>query len=533
MYLFTAPREFNIVECTDCSITIEWFIGVPDVCLSYDLDHRPQGTYDWSTETFLSEDVLKEEDGRRMYTLQNLQPETYYEFKIRSVYKDDVKSHYSESTDKQTLKLAPKKFDIVECTDCSITVEWFVDVKDECLSYELDHQPQGTNDWSTEIFLSEDVLKEEDGRHKFKLKNLLPETYYGFKMRSVYENDVKSHYSESKTKQTLKLAPREFNVFECTDCSIIIEWLIDVPDDCLSYDLDHQPQGTDDWSTETFLSEEVLKKEDRRRMYTLQNLLPKTYYELKIRSVYKDDVKSHYSESKTKQTLKLAPKKFDIVECTDCSITIEWFVDVKDECLSYELDHRPQGKNDCSTETFLSEDVLKEEDGRRMYTLQNLQPETYYEFKMRSVYKDDVKSHYSESTDKQTLKLAPKKIDIVECTDCSITVEWFVDVKDECLSYELDHQPQGTNDWSTEIFLSEDVLKEEDGRHKFKLKNLLPETLYGFKMRSVYENDVKSHYSESKTKQTLKLANTLALFSYDFLNSKTQSIQIQFHLLFI
>ncbi|XP_052097310.1 uncharacterized protein LOC127732274, partial [Mytilus californianus] len=39
-------------------------------------------------------------------------------------------------------------------------------------------------------------------------------------------------------------------------------------------------------------------------MYTLQNLLPETYYELKMRSVYKD-AKSHYSESMTKQTLKL------------------------------------------------------------------------------------------------------------------------------------------------------------------------------------------------------------------------------------
>ncbi|CAG2235019.1 unnamed protein product [Mytilus edulis] len=119
----STPREFNIIECTDCSMTIGWFIDVPDECLSYELDHRVRGTDDWSTETFLSGDVMtdedflsgdvmKDEDGRRMYKLQNLKPETYYEFKMRSVYKDDVKSHYSESKTKQTLKLGRERFGI-------------------------------------------------------------------------------------------------------------------------------------------------------------------------------------------------------------------------------------------------------------------------------------------------------------------------------------------------------------------------------------------------------------------------------------
>ncbi|CAC5379492.1 unnamed protein product [Mytilus coruscus] len=199
----STPRKLDIVEFTDCSITIEWFNDVPDECLSYELDHRPKGTKDWSTGTFFSEEVLEAEDGRRMYTLQNLLPETYYELKMRSVYKD-AKSHYSESMTKQTLKLAPKKLDIVECTDCSITIEWFIDVSDECLSYELDHRPKGTNDWSTGTFLSEQVLEAEDGRRMYTLQNLLPETYYELKMRSVYK-DAKSHYSESMTKNTVKL----------------------------------------------------------------------------------------------------------------------------------------------------------------------------------------------------------------------------------------------------------------------------------------------------------------------------------------
>ncbi|CAC5398009.1 unnamed protein product [Mytilus coruscus] len=107
------PRQFDIVECTDCSITIAWFIDVPDECLSYELDHRHQGTHDWSVGTFSSDDVLKGEDGRRMYELQNLLPKTYYECKLRSVSKH-VKSQYSESITKQTLKLVSRCMQNIE-----------------------------------------------------------------------------------------------------------------------------------------------------------------------------------------------------------------------------------------------------------------------------------------------------------------------------------------------------------------------------------------------------------------------------------
>ncbi|VDI06417.1 Hypothetical predicted protein, partial [Mytilus galloprovincialis] len=205
------PRQFDIGECTDCSIIIEWYINDQDDCLSYEIAHRPQRTKDWSTGSFLSKDVLKEEDGRLMYTLRNLLPETYYEFKLRSVSKD-AKSHYSESKTKQTLRLAPRQFDIGECTDCSIIIEWYINDQENCLSYEIAHRPQQTKDWSTGTFFSKDVLKEEDGRRMYTFRNLLPETYYEFKLRSV-SKDGKSHYSESKTKQTLRLGSESFNFY--------------------------------------------------------------------------------------------------------------------------------------------------------------------------------------------------------------------------------------------------------------------------------------------------------------------------------
>lgn len=108
--LFTAPRKFDIVECIDCSVTIQWIGDVQNEGLSYELNHRHQGTDDWSVRPFSAEDALTGENGRRMFKVLNLQPEKYYEFRLRSVI-DNVKSHYSETKGMNTLKLGNTIFE--------------------------------------------------------------------------------------------------------------------------------------------------------------------------------------------------------------------------------------------------------------------------------------------------------------------------------------------------------------------------------------------------------------------------------------
>ncbi|XP_052097355.1 uncharacterized protein LOC127732361 [Mytilus californianus] len=97
------PRRFEIVECSECSITIAWYINDQDDCMEYELDYRVQETDKWTVTTFSTKDVLAEKDGRRMYTLLKILPETGYEIKLCSIGYH-VKSHYTESKAKQTLK---------------------------------------------------------------------------------------------------------------------------------------------------------------------------------------------------------------------------------------------------------------------------------------------------------------------------------------------------------------------------------------------------------------------------------------------
>lgn len=63
IYFLTAPRRFAIVECSDCSLTIEWYKHDQDDSLKYDLDYRNKETDKWTVATLSTRDVLAEENG--------------------------------------------------------------------------------------------------------------------------------------------------------------------------------------------------------------------------------------------------------------------------------------------------------------------------------------------------------------------------------------------------------------------------------------------------------------------------------------
>ncbi|VDI39042.1 Hypothetical predicted protein [Mytilus galloprovincialis] len=111
--IHNTPRRFAIVECSDCSITIEWYVHDQDDSLKYDLDYRNKETDKWTVATLSTRDVLTEENGRRVYTLINILPETGYELKLCSV-DNNVKSHHTESKTILTPKRGNEIFKFTE-----------------------------------------------------------------------------------------------------------------------------------------------------------------------------------------------------------------------------------------------------------------------------------------------------------------------------------------------------------------------------------------------------------------------------------
>ncbi|CAG2251783.1 unnamed protein product [Mytilus edulis] len=404
-----APSGFEVVECSDCSITIAWDKNVQDNCLGYELRHRVPGTDNWEVTKFSTTDVSSDKSGRCMYTLLDISPDTGYEIKLCSV-DTNGNSQFTESKTKQTLKRAPSGFEVVECSDCSITIAWDKNVQDNCLGYELRHRVPGPDNWEVTKFSTTDVSSDKSGRCMYTLLNISPDTGYEIKLCSVDTNGS-SQFTESKTKQTLKRAPSGFEVVECSDCSTTIAWDKKVQDNCLGYELCHRVPGTDNWEVTKFSTTDVSSDKTKRCMYTLLNILPDTGYEIKLCSVDANG-NSQFTESKTKQTLKRAPSGFEVVECSDCSITIAWDKNVQDNCLGYELRHRVPGPDNWEVTKFSTTDVSSDKSGRCVYTLLNISPDTGYEIKLCSVDTNG-NSQFTESKTKQTLKRGNKTFDLL------------------------------------------------------------------------------------------------------------------------
>lgn len=118
----TVPENFDIAEIADFSMTIQWDIKDSEKSLEYELYHRHKTSDTWIVLKIETEKVLRREDGRHMYTLQGLSPETRYELKMCSVDIHQVKSQYTKSLTRKTLTIGMRKifFTIVLFCRCII-----------------------------------------------------------------------------------------------------------------------------------------------------------------------------------------------------------------------------------------------------------------------------------------------------------------------------------------------------------------------------------------------------------------------------
>ncbi|CAG2256274.1 TTN [Mytilus edulis] len=165
----TTPQNFDIVEYTDCSITIEWYIDDPKNCINYLIDYRVQGFDSWNGLSPSSKDISTDEKGYHVYTLKQLSNETNYELRM-----------------------------------CSVDIHF-------------EHRLQDSVTWNRLTSSISDILKVKNGYSAYKLQTLSPESFYEIRMCSV-DGNVKSQYTEYKTQQTLKaVLPEPFKQLPARD----------------------------------------------------------------------------------------------------------------------------------------------------------------------------------------------------------------------------------------------------------------------------------------------------------------------------
>ncbi|CAG2210046.1 TTN [Mytilus edulis] len=408
------------MECTDRSMTIEWDINDSENSLTYVLYHRHKQSTGWNDSKIPPEDVRRTNPGRLMYIFSKLSPDTCYELKMCSVDIHKVKSHNTASSRNAHFKSvrAPENCRTAECTDRSITIGWDISMSEiHIIEYELYHRRYTSDEWTISQIPSQNPSTLEGRRRTYILGNLLPETCYEFKMCSVNILYNKRSYTKPTSQKTLQIAPTNFEIMECTDRSMTIEWDINDSENSLTYVLYHRHKQSTGWNDSKIPPEDVRRTNPGRLMYIFSKLSPDTCYELKMCSVDIHKVKSHNTASKSQRTLQI----------------------------EYELYHRRYTSDEWTISQIPSQNPSTLEGRRRTYILGNLLPETCYEFKMCSVNILYNKHSYTKPTSQKTLQIAPQKFRTAECTDRSITIEWD---SEKNIQYELYHRRKTSDEWT-------------------------------------------------------------------------------------
>ncbi|CAG2237839.1 COL12A [Mytilus edulis] len=286
-----APKNLDIIERTESSLTIKWDKDDSDKRRAYKLNYRHKTSEKWIVKELSTENIKTNEDGCHVYKLNELLPETLYELRICS--------------------LAPKNLDIIERTESSLTIKWDKDDSDKHRAYKLDYRHKTSEKWIVEELSTENIKTNEDGCHVYKLNELLPETLYELRICSLDNQQDCSQYTEPKLRKTLQIAPKNFDILEheSTDSSIAIKWDKDDSDKHRAYKLDYRHKNIRKWIVKELSTENIKTNKDGCHVYTLQELLPETLYELRICSLDNQQICSQYTEPKVQQTLQIALPK--------------------------------------------------------------------------------------------------------------------------------------------------------------------------------------------------------------------------------
>lgn len=112
-------------------------------------------------------------------------------------------------------RTAPANFEIVECTDISVTIAWDIPKSHECLEYEIEQRLEGSDKWETLRLLSANAETWKDGRLMYKLGDLSQDKWYKVRMCSVDNQKMKSHFTKPQSNKTLTTGMDTFNLHLC------------------------------------------------------------------------------------------------------------------------------------------------------------------------------------------------------------------------------------------------------------------------------------------------------------------------------
>lgn len=359
----------------------------------YDVLYRSSKTEDW---------VVNAANENRA-TINNLQPSTVYEFKVRAVF-DNNKGDFSETTnistgknespEAESNKIIIGKPEIIKKGYCHAILRWSIsnlktnDIQYHDLKYR-EFKGNKRGNW-------ESVLT-DDGQNEYKLQGLKPSTEYEFRVGVVFTNSTRSSLSAiSDPVKTLTCEIGKIQQRNETHESVTLYWNPpEIEDDVECYETIYRERLS---TAQTWQSAKTNKPE-----ITLEGLREFTEYEIKIRCIMINGVGS-FTQIKPAYKTKMRP----IQKCpgqpveikgTSRSISISWKPSELKKIDCYEVRYREQGTK---TKKWIS--VLTDT-GATQYTIIDLKGGTDYEFKVAAIVNGET-DEFSKLSQKISTKLS-------------------------------------------------------------------------------------------------------------------------------
>lgn len=241
---------------------------------------------------------------------------------------------------------------------------------------------------------------------------------------------------------------------------------------------------------------EMIQKFDNPNVntYTVKQLTSSTKYKFKVRSYLNVDGKTYYSsDSKelnvtTKALVVAAPKNVTSSNVTQDALTLSW--DKAADVEGYQV----YQYNEKTNKYDLAKTVKT-----TSCTIQNLNPNKQYAFKVRAYAKADGKTYYSSYT--TTYKVKTKALTVTTPENVSLT-----DIKhtSATISWNKVSNVSGYKVYKLDTKAKKYVAIATLTQTSYKLQNLAPETTYVYKVRAFVTIDGTNHYSDYTKPKTLK-----------------------------
>ncbi len=360
---------------------------------------------------------------------------------------------------------APNDLAAGNVTSVSANLSWTAPVLAE--SYVLEFRAGTEGPW-TEVLTANTSAP---------LTDLLPGTTYQARIKSICSDSTESDFSATVTFTTLACdIPANLAASGVTATTAILNWT--VSPSAQSYVVEFRAGTAGPWTEVPTANTSA----------TLTGLQPTTAYQARVKAVCSDSTESNFSAVVTFITLALppcnAPTGLATGDITPTTADLSWTASASAQ--SYVLEFRA-GTAGPWTEVLTADTDV---------TLTDLLPVTLYQARVKSVCNDSTESDFSATVTFTTLAEpivceAPTGLAAGGITPTTVDLSWTAGAGAD--SYEVEFRAGTDGPWSAET-TTETVLT---------LTDLLPETAYQTRVRSLCNDTLASEFSDALSFSTL------------------------------